>query len=277
MANWSYTQLALYKRCPLQFFWARVEPQPGLPRDPRRAFIGHLLGDLISRFYLEQWWRRGAEAQALMVAHVYPLADAIDQREQIVWRPGERDPWIALAIETIPKILAVIIEHRLIGPFVAVEYGITVPLGGPERDQLHGRSDLVVGRTDGTLVLADLKGGGSIGKFVSPDQLRVYALGALCDPRLGRLPDRVGFWWLRHSKIVWRTFTRENLLTFVEGVQNTIARVRAKYFGPEPGSHCAYCDFRNECAAGKEYLWNEKYSTKLASDENAGTVDLNSL
>lgn len=282
MANWSYSQLALYKTCPLKFYWTRVDPQPEAQRDNRKAFIGILLGEVVAKFYLDQWWRDPATAAAKMVADLPQRSVEISVREQCAWEPGERERWLEKAIETVPKLLAVIVAEQLLGPFMAVEYGMTVTLDGPDAenpyDHIHGRIDLVIQRQDGTVVMLDLKGGGSVGKFVSADQLRLYACGLLMDPRWGRLPDRVGFWWARHSKVVWRTFTPDNLFLFVGGVAQTIAKVRAKHFEPAPSGACTYCEFRPRCAAGQQRIWKTRLSkTKLASSDNAGHLDLSNL
>lgn len=279
MANWSYSQLSLYLTCPLKFYWARVDPQPESQiRDQSKAFIGILLGEVLARFYLEQWWRDPHLLAERMVSMLYPLGYAISQREGIVWKhTRDLDHWIQVAAETVPKVLQIIRDHQLIGTEVCVEYGMTVPVGNG--DKIHGRIDLLFVLRDGSLILLDGKGGGSIGKFASADQLRLYALGVLADPKFRRLPDKVGFWWFRHGKIVWKKFTDATLLKFVEGVQGTIARVRAKHFEPTPGSHCSYCDFRAGCGAGQEFLW-AKFKTKgttFATGDNAGSLDLNNL
>jgi hypothetical protein len=225
-------------------------------------------------FYLEGWWRDPHYLAERMVAALYPLAKTISDREQMPWHDSkELDDWIAIAVETVPKILATIHEEHLLGPTVAVEYGITVPLGGPERDAVHGRIDVLI-ETPETLTLLDAKAGGSIGKWVKADQLRLYACGVLADPKYARLPDRVGFWWLRHGKVVWKRLTRDTLLTFVGGVERTIAAVRAKSFEPTPGPKCLYCEFKDRCAAGQQYLWREKFTTTMASGDNAGRISL---
>lgn len=280
MANWSYSQLALYLDCPLKFYWARLDPSTkDQPRDNRRAFIGILLGEVLARLYVEQWWREPGALQARMVAACHTLAPVITQREGIVWAtPQAMEEWVTLAVDTVPKILAVIGTEQLLGVTVAVEYGISVPFGGGET--VHGRIDLLIVRPDGTILLIDLKAGGSIGKFASPDQLRLYALGILADPVYRRRPDKVGFWWLRHGKIVWKQFTDETLLKFVAGVQQTIARVRAQDFMPRPGSHCRYCDYRAGCATGQAHLWkafSESSTKSFAADTNRGSIDLSSL
>jgi hypothetical protein len=275
--NWSYSQLATYLDCPLRFYWLRIEPQPESKiRDQSKAFIGILLGELLARFYLEQWWRQSEGLQQRMIAQLHTLAVTISTREEIVWaNPGDLSKWIVVAAETIPKILTVLRDEQLLGPFVAVEYGMTVPVGNGDR--VHGRIDILIERANGDTILLDGKGGGTIGKFASTDQLRLYALGVLADPRFRRLPTKVGFWWFRHGKIVWKQFTPATLLKFVTGVQQTIARIRAKDFEPTPGGQCRYCEFRLKCGAGQQYLWTEKFTTKWATDDNHGSVDLNNL
>lgn len=277
MANWSYSQLKDYLECPLRFYWVRIDKQPeAQTKDQTRAFIGILLGELLARFYLEQWWRQPEGLEQRMTALLVPLAHTIGEREAIVWKdPGDLTKWLGVAAETIPKMLDVIRTERLLGTSVAVEYGMTVPVGNGDR--IHGRIDTLLVRPDRTLILIDGKGGGSIGKYAHADQLRLYALGVLADPAFRRLPDKVGFWWFRHGKIVWKQFTEATLLKFVSGVQQTIARIRAKDFEPTPGGQCRYCEFRLKCGAGQQYLWREKFTTTWATDQNSGSLDLSNL
>lgn len=275
MAHWGYSQLAIYRKCPLRFFWERVEKRPTkYVQDDRSAYIGNLLGRLLERFYMEQWWREPDVLHPRMVAAIRVIGDALLRDTLLPWQPGEREKWDLIARETIPRILQTVRDERLLTPLVAVEYGIKVPLGG-DNDVLFGRIDYLFEGADRSLTVIDGKGGGSLGKHVSTDQLRTYALGVLADPRFGRLPDRAGFWWFRHERVVWKQFTRATLLKFVTGVKQTIADIRAKRFEARPSGDCRYCGYLTACGAGQEYMQSHVKSRDVPTETNVGRMGLN--
>lgn len=269
MAKWSYSQLALYKKCPLLFFWLRVEKRPH-SKDDRASYIGWLLGAVIERFYVEHWYREPAVLEARMRAALPALGAEITTREGIVWQqPGEESHWQTRAAEAIPAIISTIRRERLLGPLVGHEYDIYVTIAN---DQIFGRIDLLI--YDGErLILLDEKGGGTVGKWIDADQLRLYALGVLSDPRFRRLPTHVGFWWTRHDKIVWRPVSRKSLLKFVVGIEQTLANIKAKVFEPKPSSYCRLCPYWQSCAVGKARVMTGK-DRGLPIETNAGRLAL---
>lgn len=272
MSYFSYSQLALYKRCPKQFWFERVMKVKA-PRDDRRSFIGHVLGGVAARFYTDKLWKEGRWARVRMAE----LVTEIDRKlhtasEQVYpWQPGEREEALKTCIEAIPPMLSVVKAHQLVARRVDTEVAIEVPLD--TGDIIVGSADLVFeDAPGGRLTVLDGKGGGSLGKYVSADQLRLYQLGLGMHRDFRRLPDRVGFWWFRHGRIVWKRTNKTTLRKFVEGVKLTITRLRSDDFGAQPGTHCRWCPHRTVCEEGMESL--KVVKTQLASDETVGWVSL---
>jgi hypothetical protein len=269
VSYWGYSQLALYTSCPKRYWYERIQKRPDATFDPRNAFIGTLLGQLVAQFYAERWWARGAEAKRLMVHGLHGISNDLQQVITYPWARGEWEDKMAVATAAIDPILAVVVRERLIASRVDIELPVEVPLGGG--DILTGTPDLVLD-TAGALILLDAKAGATVGRYVKSDQLRLYQLGVAAHPRYGRLPDKVGFWWLRHGRIVWKRTPKDALHRWLDGVRRTIARIRAADFVPTPSPLCRFCAFRSECPEGTASMRVVKVA--CASDEAVGITSL---
>lgn len=275
MARWSYSQLAHYKRCPQQYKFDRIEKRPKAPFDTKQKFIGVLLERLVQEFFLQRWWAQPATMIPAMVSAIPRLSGEVSRAEQIPWLRGEDSKWEQVARDAIGPILRVIRDHRLLDydPVMEQELRVEIPGG----HQVFGRADFIFRAKSGDVaMILDGKGGGNIGKGVHGDQLRTYALGTSQSPTFGRrVPQRLGFWWYRHGKIVWKGMDTTLLSKFEHGVLGTIRQVMANAYPPRPGPHCRYCDFKPDCPEGRAYLMKRAAkSTKLATDQNFGVVSL---
>lgn len=270
MSYFGYSQLARYKDCPKRYWYERIANRPEASRDQRNAFIGQVLGGVVARFYTQRQWTLGPKAGKAMVYAVHELAEAAEAIGDYPWQRGERQERIDQALAAIPVILKTIVDEELVGPRIEIELPVEVPLD--TGDILTGTPDLLIEQASKRLILLDAKAGANIGKFVSADQLRLYQLGVSIHPRYGRLPDRVGFWWLRHGRIVWKRTQKPDLAKWIEGVKETIGRLRDGHFDPKPSTLCRYCPFRAECPAGLRQL--AEIDTDLASDDAVGTISL---
>lgn len=268
MAYWSYSQLALYKKCPLKFKWQRIDKRPMPPWDGKNAFIGNLLQKIVERFYVEEWWRDPHHVSERMLAEIPPVARQMTEAEGVKWLVGEQEKWISVALDTVPKIIEVIKAERLLGTTNLSEYEIKVPIRG---DLVVGRVDFIFEHPNGDVTVLDGKAGGSFGKYVEADQLRLYSLGLL-HSQFKRLPTRVGFWWYRHARIAWRPVSRKVLDKFEAGVQATISKVRARDYRPKPGGHCHFCEWKTDCTEGKQWLWRNQKTVAIESEGNTGTT-----
>lgn len=275
MSYFSYSQLALYKRCPKQFWFERIQKVHVEP-DDRKAYMGHVLGGVVARFYSDQLWREGKWARVRMAELVTEIGNELhatvnagSYKRAYPWMPGERAEVEKDCLDAILPILTTIRDERLIARRVDTEVSIEVPLD--TGDIVVGSADLVFEDAPrGRLSVIDVKAG--MAKNTKADQLRLYQLGIGMHKDFGRLPDRVGFWFVRQGKVAWKRTNRTTLRKFVEGVKGTIARIRRDDFTANPGDHCRWCPHRQSCEEGMESLKVTK--TQLASDEAIGWVSL---
>ena len=272
MAIFGYSQLAFYVKCPFRFYLERVK-RVEVPLDERRHYIGTVLAIVLDTFYKSQRWR-SANPLPLMAADVQAAAATVDTVSTCPWLPGERDQKLAEATSLLPTILDTLRQERLLGLRTFTELDVEIRLG---KDRVVGRPDLVIESPAGEpgLWVVDGKAGGTLGRHVSTNQLRFYALGLVEHQRFQRPPDRAGFWWFRHGTVVWKKVTMATLDKFRTSIVETIQRLRDKDFQPKPSADCRLCDVRAHCPTGQAYL-QARVAGKVALeiDGNLGVVSL---
>ena len=257
----SYTELRDYKRCPyyVQLLRTPVESLAQFAQDSERAkrtLVGDVLQKLVERFYVQEFWRCPPLTEKLMYDHAETLLAKLSHDGQVLFS-GDELPQARTAIQdAILPILTVIKEERLLAPKTHAELELQktyVGLWPDGRDVVvHGRADFVYDRPE-ELTLTDGKAGRTVGAHLDQDQLRFYAMLLRDDPRFGRLPNRVGFWYFRHGIVLWKTFTKKQLATFERELMARIQRLGFDDYTPRTGSHCRSCDLRLRCEPGKLY------------------------
>jgi len=276
----SYSDLAVYLKCPLQYHWQKKGSPLPIDQMPRlkNQFIGHLLQSLLEAFYLQQWWRKKDEVIHRMRNTIPEIAAQHTKTSGITWWPGELENWIQIAQETVAPILAVIKAERLLAIHQVVEHPIQIPVGD---HTVYGRIDFAFlhKRKDGTpeLTVIDGKAGKQYGRYTDKQQLIAYAAGARGDKTLARTPDRAGFWFFRHGKIQWHNLKSEknSIQGWLGTALEALDRLEQQNFEPTPGSHCRLCDFRRQCEAGLKYIASTTTQIpELDIPDNAGVVSL---
>jgi hypothetical protein len=262
----TYSALAVFKLCPRKYAWKHVEQRPEAPSDPKKRYLGHLIHKLIETFYLDQMWVHGGEAYDMLQMMVPATAKRVIEEERY---EIPEDVRLDIELQLTPLIfraLNTIKRERLIGAINHVERRLQVPFPGGW--EIRGRADLAYFTQRGWSVVD-----GKSGHWpVSPDQLRIYAMGLEADPAIKMLPYRVGFWWFEKGTIVWKQIRPKLLLKFSAGVSKTLARLDAGEVQPTPGTHCRACDYRKECPEGIAWkLANTKPGSLLDVPSNAVT------
>ena len=277
MTFWSYTQLALFRKCPQQFQWERgkqrIKPRfPDRTRVPTNRFIGTVFAQLMERLYRERWWRLPEDqALARLGGAMLQVATHVTVSEGILWPEGKQVEALGVIETALPTVLATMRRERLVGVRNFAEREVTFPLDNGDR--VTGGADLVIEHDNGDLYVVDGKSGAR--RHAKRDQLRLYALGVLHDPAFGRLPTKVGFWFFREGVVSWRKLSPEALAKFRAGVQQTVDRIRAGEADPTPSPLCAYCPYvHHECAAGRDYLYSKAKDHGAPVETNLGTVAL---
>jgi hypothetical protein len=266
--DFPYLHYSVYKTCHLQYKWRFVQrPDVYIPINLRHAYIGLVLQKLVERFYLEKWWQAEEGPITRMRIALPTVSQLILENNPIKLSVDELADWQVVANETIPRIIATIKKEKLLSSEVYVEREEEVPFG---EDTLQMKPDLILIRK-GITTLLDGKGGKTVGRYVDNDQPYFYAIAV--DHIWGRLPHRIGFWWYRHSKIVWLPVTREAVDQVRTNARSFIDGIKAGKFDPVPGQHCRLCDYRVCCEVGQKFIAERHRQSDVEIPGNFSEVD----
>lgn len=117
-------------------------------------------------------------------------------------------------------------------------------------DELVAKIDFLKNTEDGEVVILDGKNSNKMGVNVDPRQLLFYAL--LYRMKYGKLPDKVGFLYYKHTKIEFVPFVEEDVEDLWKDILRTMIHIKkAKAFPATPSAKsCKYCDYLNTCEEG---------------------------
>lgn len=235
-SSFSFSQLAAFEKCPLQYKFAHLLKIPTLDKgalnfgklihatleafieaykaDPEKPMSLAELLAIYEHGWTGEWYEDAEEREryrldgleGLTRAHVRTLAD-------------KPTPWMTEAPFTLK-----------IGKYV-----------------LKGKIDRVDKLPDGTTVILDYKTGKSKEKLDSgmKEQLRIYQL-ALADAYQVKT-GRMAFWFLRDD-VQQEVEPEEDLDAVRASLEKKIAELEASDFAPSPSEFvCKYCDFKDIC------------------------------
>lgn len=268
--NLSYLFYSTYKKCPAQYRWSFVDKPPVfVPRNMRYAFLGLVMQRLVELFYINHWWTAKEGPITRMRIALPSISQQTLESNNIEMTTHELEEWMKIIHDTVPRIIEVVKREKFLSEECYVEREEEVPLGD---DKLWMKPDLIVIRK-GVTTLLDGKGGKTVGRYIDPDQLIFYALAV--EKVWGRLPHRIGFWWYRHSRVVWYP----KLLNHVEmdrvrtNARNYIDGIKVGKFEPTPGQHCRLCDHRIHCEVGQKFIEERHRNAEVFIPDNFSEVD----
>lgn len=273
MIHLNYSQLRDFTKCGRLYQKKHLDGRAD-EEDPKRAFIGHVLGRLVEQFYVQRWWIAADTLDWTMTQAARKLEREVTDAESIIWQAGELAEWQTKIDAALPVIVATIKAEKLLSKAVHLEYETTLDytdIVPTDTVRIHGRPDIIIERGE-VLTVLDAKAGGTVGKFTDRNQLRQYALAVW--KKFGRLPTRVGFWWLRHGKIVWMKISEQSLTKFEGVLKETARKALSGPYLPEPSAWCRGCAFRMDCPEGRAYGMTKGSKVVIAVEANVGTVSL---
>ncbi|MBN1585697.1 UvrD-helicase domain-containing protein [Candidatus Uhrbacteria bacterium] len=249
----SYTQLAAYASCPLQYRYAHILR---LPIFGKPAFsFGRTVHLTLERF-MKEWSERSARGQADLFGEagretgspvsVGELLEIYGENWQDEWYPDaeEKEGFRRKGREILERF------HRDIAanpPKVRdLEREFTVPIGGTV---IKGKIDRIDDLADGTVGLVDYKTGSPKDRtkldIESRRQLLLYQVAA--EKALGLKPSKLTFHYLEDGSKIEFFGQEKDLVRLEDHIREIVDRIRAGNFAPTPGWQCQYCDFGKIC------------------------------
>lgn len=270
----SYSSFKLYNECPKHYRLRKIDKvDPPVPDSKHNAIVGSVVGRVYEDFYNLEIWRKGAKTSEalleLVPKYFYEYLDAEYVDWDSVKNPYTRQDILDKCEEMVPKVLTGIKEHGLLGPYARSEVKLRAHL--TKNFFMFGRADFLIRKSDGTILLLDGKASKHREKYVDPDQLYFYALAFKIVH--GRLPDRVGFFYLDFADqgdvaMDWLEITPEELAAFKTKVLDTFTAIQRKHFQATPSSTaCRYCEYATMCEERQAILAKKRAKRRWAKIE----------
>ena len=291
----SYSGWKLHENCG-GAYWHRYINKTRTPPDNRvNMLYGESVGTLFEKFYSDRIWKAD-DAVAELLSMVDPTMERIVKNETnrggvFNWKekglkPGNRsfDDVKEEVKESVPRGVAIIRHHRLLGVKAGAEVKLDSTIGGA---RWGGRADFLIqrARPDNDLVLIDGKGSRYRERYVDRSQLKWYAI--LHQELRGRLPDKLGFLFWRYEpeeSMDWIDFDqreidilKDTVLASIKTIENGKRQMVKEpgeatlksVFPVKPSGECRFCSYLTMCPQGSEFL--EK---KAPLPEGIGVEDI---
>lgn len=245
-----------YLGCSLRYFFGRVM---GLPRTGSPGLVlGKAVHGGLQVYHRSRWRQEDTSLERILATYRDAFAQAEAEDGPIPFEDGQRE-------ETLNKgelILKAYLESEYaehLGRIAGVEVGLREPLPGIGKEIL-GYVDLVRVLADGRHVPVDFK---TVASTPNPEiesmqhelQLTVYQL--MVEAATGAQVARREIVYLtRHKvpKVIVHQLpaadkgAKQRVMTMIEAAERGIGR--GEHY-PQPGTHCSWCDFREQCRKWK--------------------------
>mgnify|MGYP001590880191 CR=1 FL=1 len=249
--QFSFTQLAAFKTCPLQYKFAHVFKVPVMGK--WTFSFGKTMHNTLQRFFVLWLERTGVKQTSLFDAKVEPvvglpvsLAELLDAYKTC-WQDDwyiddrEREKYRELGEATLKQLWA---QYSATPPTpLSVEQGFTMKIGDIA---LKGRIDRIDAFEDGIEII-DYKTGSPKTNLEVDDkeQLLLYQLAAV--QILGLKPKKLTYHYLTDNSRVSFLGTQKQLDDLEGSMVDRVQGIRTSNFEATPSFLCQYCDFRNIC------------------------------
>jgi DNA helicase-2/ATP-dependent DNA helicase PcrA len=253
--RFSFTQLAAFQKCPLQYKFAHILRVPVLGK--WTYSFGKTMHNTLHRYFLA-WMERSGQRQTSLFSKqnvevsisglqvsVEELLEFYNTCWQDDWYPNDqmRERYRKKGRE---QLISYISSLKINPPEpLALEQGYTYKIGDIV---LKGRMDRIDHFEDGVEIIDYKTGNPKTEKKIErldKEQLWLYQLAAR--DVLGLNVKKLSFVYLEDNSVVSFIGTDDDLLKLQEDIVERVARIRESHFPPTPGFHCQYCDFADIC------------------------------
>ena len=257
--KFSFSQLAAYSTCPLQYKFAFVLKVPP-PADKAALIFGRVLHNTLYNFLLPRLSQghqgdlfaanSGEKPAGRQPTGLFSLKRLLEIYDEF-WQPDgyeskvQREEYRLKGRQALQKFGE---DYQAVAEpdILFLEKRFSFKLG---EDIIKGTIDRVDKLADGTLEIIDYKTGaakedGAL-EFKDKRQLILYQLflEEFLESRVGLL----SYYYLETGKKVSFTAREKDFLKLRQEIMAEIAAIKKRDFNPQPSRMCAYCDFRNIC------------------------------
>lgn len=240
--HFSFSQLAAYSNCPLQYKFAHVIKVPSLGKGTQsfgktmHAALEWFVGEVSKPDGLPKGQLPVTLEQLLAKYEECWLDDWYESREE---KEKFRENGRAALRRFYDRCLSERPRALWLEQSFSLKFGEFVIKGAIDRvDEVDGGVAIIDYKTGKPKLEEDLK-------LEDKKQLLLYQIAV--ERLFGKKPQRLTFEYLQDGSSVNFLGTEKQLAKVEAEAEETIAAITARDFGPTPGRHCKNCDFREIC------------------------------
>ncbi|MFC1756222.1 ATP-dependent helicase [Patescibacteria group bacterium] len=228
----SYSQLDMYKLCPLRYKYSYVLRVPSAPS--HNLSFGISIHDTLRDFHSKLLFKDVS------------LEDLLKMYDQN-WQPlgYENEEHRNLRYESGKELLEKYYERHKDDKTkpLEIEKAFNITLGGV---RFYGRIDRIDPDNDGVEIIDYKTGNTKTQKDVDKDsQVAYYAIGT--KEALGMDAKKLTYYYLESGERISTTRTEEQLKKTKKEAEGLIENIKKGEFNAKPGMHCSWCDYKNIC------------------------------
>ncbi len=233
--KYSYSQLNLFKTCPLQYYYEyilRIKKQPKLVFE-----YGNVIHDT-----LKQYFQRDRQAQNIdLLENIYKMR--WERANLSVFRnEGHIESYKKKGLESIKNNIDLI---KPIGLKNLYELNVDVSLDG--KYLINGRLDRLDFLEDGGLSIVDYKTGSSTSQDTSSSNLQLGLYSILVKEKFPNDIKNLKLLFIDEGKEINIDYQKINIEKVKEEIIDLIEKIRDLEVKATPSFACNYCEYRSLC------------------------------
>lgn len=251
--KFSFSQLAAYATCPLQYKFAFILKIPA-PADKAALIFGRSLHNALYNFLLPTL----AEVKKIQ-GNLFPEENA-GQRAPLTekklielykefWQTDgyaskeEREEYYQKGLSSLRAFFA---DYTFNPPqeTIFLEKKFSFKIGG---DIIKGTIDRVDRLADGNLEVVDYKTGKNKDRLEFKDKRQLILYQVFLEDFLKEKVSRLTYYYLESGEKFSFLANQKEIEKLKSGIIEEIAAIKSRNFAPTPSPLCAFCDFRNIC------------------------------
>ncbi|MFC1788090.1 ATP-dependent helicase [Patescibacteria group bacterium] len=251
--RFSFTQLAAFRNCPLQYKYAHILRIPVFGK--YQMSFGRTMHNTLQHFF-ETWLERVGQQQTSLFDQPADSPDGLpitldelitmyNEAWQDEWYQSDkqREEYRQNGLNSLKSYYS-IIEKDLPEP-LSLEQGFTLKIHGVV---LKGKIDRIDKFEDG-VELIDYKTGSpkEESKITIQDKEQLFLYQLAARDVLGINPTKLTFHYLEDNSKVSFLGTDDQLLNLQEQITDRVEKIKNSDFNATPGWHCKFCDFADIC------------------------------
>lgn len=260
-SKFSFSQLAAFSTCPLQYKFAFVLKIPA-STDKASLIFGRVMHNTLYNFLLPFLSERRAAQGDLFGAlsagkngkNKSAQSDLLTEKRLLeiyeeFWQPdgyqskAEREKYQLKGREALKKFLAVY-RQETPAEILFLEKRFSFKIGP---DIIKGAIDRVDKLADGTLEIVDYKTGQTKNKLEFKDKRQLILYQLFLEEFLGQKVSRLSYYYLESGEKFSFTATEKDITKLQLEVREEIAAIKKRNFTPTPSMMCKFCDFNTIC------------------------------